>query len=72
MTKLPPRAAESVRAALDGFALNPLNRKVDIKKLKGEENLWRLRVGKWRALFDRDKACRRLVVFKVDDRKDAY
>ena len=70
--RLPPRAAESVRAALRRLALDPLSQAVDIKKLKGEENLWRVRVGRWRVLFDRDKANLRLIVFKIGDRKDVY
>jgi mRNA interferase RelE/StbE len=72
MMRLPPPAAESVRAALRRLAQDPLSRSVDIKKLKGEANLWRLRVGRSRALFDRDKANLRFVVFKIDDRKDVY
>jgi len=55
-----------------GFALDWLQRsfKGDVKKLKGFENLYRLRVGDFRIKF-------RLVndyiqVYEIKDRKDAY
>lgn len=44
-----------------------------MKKLE-PKNLgqYRLRHGKWRAVFERDKTAKRLEVAFVDDRKDVY
>ena len=42
----------------------------DIKKLKGFKNMYRLRAGNYRALFELEGTC--LVVYDVGDRKDIY
>lgn len=44
----------------------------DIRRLTGEERLWRLRVGGWRIIFERDDADRRIDVLAVRPRGDAY
>jgi mRNA-degrading endonuclease RelE of RelBE toxin-antitoxin system len=43
----------------------------DIKKLKGRADLWRLRVGEWRAIFATD-APNMMTVLTVERRRDAY
>jgi mRNA-degrading endonuclease RelE of RelBE toxin-antitoxin system len=42
----------------------------DIRKLEGRSNLWRLRVGDWRVLYE-ERAVGTVVV-KVRNRRDAY
>lgn len=42
----------------------------DIKKLKAQKGAWRLRVGKWRVFFSRDKAQRVLYILRVVRRSD--
>ena len=42
----------------------------DVKKLKGQDNLYRLRVGDYRILFRLDGA--NIEVYAVKQRKDAY
>jgi mRNA interferase RelE/StbE len=42
----------------------------DIKKLKGMKNRYRLRVGKYRALFELEGS--RITVYDVGHRKDIY
>ena len=42
----------------------------DIKKLEGYKNQYRLRVGKYRVLFE--LAGQDIIVYAVKDRKDAY
>jgi len=66
-------AAEAIRADFRKLARDPSSREVDVKKLE-PKNLgqYRLRHGKWRAVFERDKTAKRLEVAFVDDRKDVY
>lgn len=45
---------------------------VDLLKLRGFAERYRVRSGRWRATIDRDKAAHTLWVIDVDDRKDAY
>jgi mRNA interferase RelE/StbE len=42
------------------------------KKLKGEENLWRIRVGKYRVVYAIREKELVLLVVRVAHRKDAY
>ena len=42
----------------------------DIKKLQGALNLYRLRCGRWRVIFELPE--REVLVLRIRDRKDAY
>lgn len=44
---------------------------LDVKKLEGEPG-WRLRVGGWRVIFDRQDAVRIIAIEKIKPRGDAY
>ncbi|MCW5854016.1 MAG: type II toxin-antitoxin system RelE/ParE family toxin [Anaerolineae bacterium] len=43
-----------------------------MKKLKGREDQWRLRVGDWRIIFEIDAPGRVIYIVRVLPRKDAY
>lgn len=44
----------------------------DVKLLRGPERMWRLRVGEWRVIFDRQDADRVIDVLTVRPRGRAY
>jgi mRNA interferase RelE/StbE len=44
----------------------------DVRKLRGVQNTWRLRVGDWRVLFSIDRAARVVDVLAVRPRGRAY
>ena len=50
---------------------NPDNPILDIKKLKGEP-YFRLRVGSWRVIFDRDDQVKIISIEKIKPRGGAY
>lgn len=50
---------------------NPDNSSLDIKKLQGEP-YFRLRVGGWRVIFDRDDTVRIISIEKIKPRGDVY
>lgn len=50
---------------------NPDNPELDIKKLEGQGS-WRLRVGGWRVIFDRNDTVRIIAVEKIGSRGDVY
>lgn len=50
---------------------NPDNKSLDIKKLQGEP-YFRLRVGQWRIIFDRDNEVKIISIEKIKPRGDAY
>ncbi len=45
---------------------------VDLRKLAGRENEWRLRVGKWRAVLELDTRSGEIHVLRVLPRSRAY
>jgi len=50
---------------------NPDNAELDIKKLEGEP-FYRMRVGNWRIIFDRQDEVKIIAVEKIKPRGDAY
>lgn len=61
------RIAEKIELLGD----NPDNPELDVKKLEGEP-YWRLRVGGWRIIFDRQDAVKIIAIEKIKPRGDAY
>lgn len=45
---------------------------VDVKRLQGEDQLFRLRVGMYRAVFEVHKDIITILVVAIDHRRDAY
>ena len=54
------------------LGLNPNDEELDVKKLEGEEGLFRLRVGGWRVIFDRQDELKVIAIEKIKPRGDAY
>lgn len=70
LRRLPPRDREAITRALDGLATDL--GATDIRKLAGQANSWRLRVGDWRVLFDLANAAGVILVTDVRPRGRAY
>ena len=70
LAAVPRRDREAIRRAIlrapDEFGA------MDVTKLAGRGNRWRLRVGRWRVVFDVDNATGTMLVTRVLARKDAY
>lgn len=62
--------SREIGAALNGLLEHP--QRGNIRKLKGYADLYRLRIGDYRAIFRRDPAMRRYVVLTVRSRDEAY
>ncbi len=56
---------------LEQLGRNPDDASLDIKKLEGEP-YFRLRVGNWRIIFDRQEVVRIVAVERIKPRGDAY
>jgi mRNA interferase RelE/StbE len=65
MRRLDPPVQRRVLAALDRLAADDPS--LDVLKLTGQET-WRLRVGDWRVLFERDEAIRVIGVVRAPAR----
>ena len=69
LAKLPKQDYERVKAAL--FALRDEPRPGGCKKLSGREG-WRVRVGRYRVIYEIDDEVKRVTVLHVGHRKDVY
>lgn len=65
---LTPKILKSFRE----IAQDPYNTPLDIKKLKGEENKYRLRLGKYRFLYEIIEEQILIYAYKADSRGDVY
>ena len=70
LKRLPSRDQARLREALDELVADPHHG--DLKKLRGELDEWRLRVGDWRVRFRPDFEARVLVILRVLPRGTAY
>lgn len=68
--KLPKVASERVAAAIDALANDP--RPPGVKKLQGDDNLWRVRVGAHRIVYEIHDGRLIVLVIRVAHRKDVY
>ncbi len=57
--------------AISSLGIDPDDATLDIKQLTGS-NLWRLRVGGWRILYDRQDYMKIIKIEKIKPRGDAY
>jgi mRNA interferase RelE/StbE len=71
LTKMPRDDARAIVEKLEAYAPDR-KASVDVKPLKGEQGVFRLRHGDWRALFELDLKRRVMVVVDVVNRRDAY
>ncbi|MGH7451754.1 MAG: type II toxin-antitoxin system RelE family toxin [bacterium] len=70
ITRLPSQIQERVARAIDSLAENP--RSHDSKKLKGSANVYRIRVGDYRVIYEINEKAKRVDVAHVRHRREAY
>jgi mRNA interferase RelE/StbE len=71
LVRMRPADGKRVRVALDRLAANPDRQDMDIKPLQGRP-AFRLRVGNYRVIFQRDDVIRVLAVERIAPRGDVY
>jgi len=70
LRKLPDDVQRRIVAAIDELHKDP--RPGGCKKLKGEDNLWRIRVGDYRVVYTIQDKKLVILVVRIAHRKDAY
>lgn len=70
LQKLPVRMIEKIIALLKSLEENP--RPSGCKKLKGYKNLWRVRIGNYRIIYDIDDIILLVDVREIGHRIDIY
>ncbi len=71
LQSLPRTDRFRIAEKLEQLGRNPDDVSLDIKKLEGKP-YFRLRVGNWRVIFDRQDVVRIIAVEKIKPRGDAY
>jgi mRNA interferase RelE/StbE len=62
-----------VAQAIYELGLNPDNPLLNLKPMQGSAaTLWRMRVGDWRVIYDRDDALKIIAIEKIGARGDVY
>ena len=69
LRRLPANEARRIRAGIADYAAEPAIRAQHVKKLKGRAGL-RLRVGKWRVLFEVNESV--LEILEIGSRGSIY
>ena len=64
------QAQDRIRPRVDALATNP--RPESVKKLEGDHNAWRIRVGEFRIVYEIHDEVLMVIVLRVANRRDAY
>jgi mRNA interferase RelE/StbE len=70
LRRLPEDAQRRIVAETETLALNP--RPVGVAKLAGGENLWRIRIGDYRVVYEIHDDRLIVLVLRVAHRRDVY
>ena len=71
LQSLPRPERARIAEKIHQLGLDPDNPALDVKRLQGEPH-FRLRVGDWRLIFDRQDAVRVIAIELIKPRGDAY
>jgi len=71
LQSLPVKERELVKDRISKLAYFPLVR-LDVQKLRGYENVYRLRVGGYRVLFEYEKTKKTIRILKIGKRENVY
>ena len=70
--RLPSKIRQQVSDALLVLSTNPRSDILQIKKLKGEDSLFRIRLGDYRVLYSIERKILTVVVIKIGHRQSVY
>lgn len=70
LDRLDRQILNRVAPEIDALALDP--RPAGCLKVKGEQNLWRIRIGDYRIGYEIDDAAREVTVIRIGHRREFY
>lgn len=71
LLNLPNQSRHRIAEKIEWLGKDPDDSRLDIKKLAGQSH-YRLRVGDWRIIFDRDDSIKIISIEALKPRGDAY
>jgi len=72
LAEMPQRQRAAMMDRLKAIARNPFARHANVRSMRGEQDLCRLRQGGWRAVYRVDRSAQQVRVLLVDTREQAY
>ena len=72
LAKCPAKIRVSIQKAMNEIAENPDDHTADVKSLTGATDYYRLRVGGYRAIFERRDQIRILIIERIGPRGNVY
>ncbi len=72
LKKCPERQRQTLKEKLEQLKQDPLNTALDIKSLQGYDNLYRLRVGQVRLIYQLENDELIIFIIKAGNRGDIY
>lgn len=72
LRKLPKKIQIRIIEALKMLGVNPLSELLKVKKLRGEDSLYRIRVGDYRIVYTVENKKLVILVIKIGHRKEIY
>ncbi len=71
LLKMPEQDSRRVRGDLEKLAEEPDRRDIDVARLRRRSG-FRLRVGGWRVIYERDDEAREIRILRIGPRGDVY
>ena len=72
LASMQPKVARDILRRLEAIAENPFATHLNVERLKGHKDWWRLRKGDWRVLYFVDRLKEQLFAEAVEHRSVAY
>jgi mRNA interferase RelE/StbE len=72
LRELPPKQRVVVMDRLRSIASEPFAKHPSVKPLPGQADLFRLRIGEWRAIYRLDRVSGIMLVTRIEPRGSAY
>ena len=72
LARIPLKLARKIRDRIEVIANDPYQHHPNVTRLRGQENVFRLRLGDWRVVYALDKERNLLLVAKIDRRGQVY
>lgn len=71
LMSIPEKERELIKDRISKLAFFPLAR-LDVQKLRGYEDVYRLRIGEYRVIFEYQKQERSIRILKIGKRENVY
>ncbi len=69
---LPQKVQQKILDAVNLLSLNPYTELLQVKKLKGADDLYRIRIQDYRIIYNLEKQVLKVAIIKIGHRREVY